>query len=161
MHDWASPLEALYRKGGMFGFDGRHTRAHIYRSILEGIAFTVKNHVDKMTQELKTPLKHLIISGGGANSDLMMQIFADIFGVSTSRNQVKSSASIGCVISAGMAVGAFNSHEEAVEKMVRKADEFIPNLKNTEFYDQLNDRVYKHVNQHFDPILKELSILVD
>jgi sugar (pentulose or hexulose) kinase len=151
----------VYRKGVMFGFDGRHTRAHIYRSILEGIAFTVKNHMDEMNRALNTPLNHLIISGGGANSDVFMQIFADIFGVTTSRNQVKGSASVGCVINAGMAVGAFDSYEDAVEKMVRKDDEFSPDLENTKFYNQLNDKVYRHVNQHFDPILKELSLLVD
>ncbi len=161
VHDWAPPATAVYRKGVMFGFDGRHTRAHIYRSILEGIAFTVKNHMDKMIRALNTPLNHLIISGGGANSNVFMQIFADIFGVSTHRNQMKGSASVGCVINAGMAVGAFDSYEEAVEKMVRKDDEFSPNRKNSKFYNQLNDKVYKHVNLHFDPILKALSLLVD
>ncbi len=60
-----------------------------------------------------------------------------------------------------MAVGAFPSYEEAVAKMVRIDDEFHPNLENTRFYKQLNDKVYRHVNQHFDPILKTLSALVD
>jgi sugar (pentulose or hexulose) kinase len=161
VHDWAPPPAATYRKGVMFGFDGRHTRAHIYRSILEGIAFTVKNHMDKMNQELGSPLKQLIISGGGANSDVFMQIFADIFGVPTRRNKVKGSAAIGCVINAGMAVGAFSSYEEAVAKMVHTDDEFYHSLENTRFYDRLNDQVYRHVNPHFDPILKALSALVD
>ncbi len=161
VHDWAPPVEAVYRKGVIFGFDGRHTRAHIYRSILEGIAFTVKNHMDKMSRALDEPVRRLVISGGGANSKLFMQIFADIFGIPTSRNQVKGSAAIGSVINAGMAVGAFDSYSEAIERMVRKDDEFIPNLENTAFYNRINDTVYKHVNQHFDPILKKLSLLVD
>ncbi|MDN6072929.1 MAG: sugar kinase, partial [Enterobacterales bacterium] len=86
IHDWAPPSEAEFRKGAMIGFDGRHTRGHMYRSVLEGIAFTMKNHMDKMAAELKTPFKSLIISGGGANSDVFMQIFADIFGIPTRRN---------------------------------------------------------------------------
>jgi len=161
VHDWAPPATAVYRKGVMFGFDGRHTRAHMYRSILEGIAFTVKNHMDKMNQALNTPLEHLIISGGGANSDVFMQIFADIFGVPTSRNQIKGSAAVGCIINAGMAVGAFDAYAKALEKLVRKEDEFSPNLENNGFYNQLNERVYRDVNPHFDPVLKELSKLVD
>lgn len=161
VHDWAPPPSAVYRKGVMFGFDGRHNRGHIYRSILEGIAFTVKNHMDKMNEELNTPLKHLIISGGGANSDVFMQIFADVFGVPTSRNQMKGSAAIGCIINAGMAVGAYESYEHAIDKLVKKEDEFQPIAENTKFYQQLNDKVYKYVNQHFDPLLKELSTLVD
>ena len=161
IHDWAPPPEAVFRKGVMFGFDGRHTRAHIFRSILEGIAFTVKNHMDKMNQELNTPLTHLIISGGGANSNVFMQIFADIFGVPTRRNKVKGSASIGCVINAGMAVNAFPSYEDAIARMVRTDDTFMPDPKNTNFYKTLNETVYKQVNPHFDPILKQLSLLVD
>ena len=121
----------------------------------------MKNHMDKMNQELNTPLEHLIISGGGANSDLFMQIFADIFGVTTSRNQMKGSAAIGCAINAGMAVGAFNSYEEAIKLMVRKDDEFKPYQENTNFYSQLNEKVYKRFNQHLDPLLEELSELVD
>ena len=114
-----------------------------------------------MSRALDEPVRRLVISGGGANSKLFMQIFADIFGVPTSRNQVKGSAAIGSVINAGMAVGAFDSYSEAIERMVRKDDEFIPNLENTAFYNRINDTVYKHVNQHFDPILKKLSLLVD
>ena len=161
IHDWAPPTTAVYRKGVMFGFDGRHTRGHIYRSILEGIAFTVKNHMDKMNQALNTPLERLVISGGGANSDIFMQIFADVFGVPASRNQMKGSAAVGCIINAGMAVGAFSSYDDAVSKMVLRADEFCPNPINTAVYRKLNDKVYRRVNPHFDPLLKALSALVD
>lgn len=161
VHDWAPPPEAVYRKGVMFGFDGRHTRAHIYRSMIEGIAFTMKNHIDKMAEELGSPLERLIISGGGANSNLFMQIFADIFGLPAIRNQIKSSASVGCAINAGMAVNAFNSYEEAIKKMVHIGDKFDPDIENKKFYDKLNNTVYKHVNIHFDPLLMKLSSLVD
>lgn len=161
VHDWAPPTTAVYRKGVMLGFDGRHTRAHIYRSILEGIAFTVKNHMDKMNRALDIPIHHLVVSGGGANSNVFMQIIADVFGVPASRNSIKGSAALGCVINAGMAVGAFGSYEEAVSKMVRKEDEFLPNPENYNIYSQLNDKVYRHANRHLDPLLKELSPLVD
>ena len=84
-----------------------------------------------------------------------------MFGVPASRNQMKGSAAVGCAINAGMAVGAFDSYAQAVEKMVRKADEFTPNPENTAFYQQLNEKVYKQTQSHFDPVLKTLSELVD
>ena len=161
VHDWAPPAEAPWRKGVMFGFDGRHTRAHIYRSILEGIALTMKNHVDKMMEELEIPIEKLIISGGGAKSDVLMQIFSDVFGVPAGRNRIEGSASVGCIINAGMAVHAFDSYEKAVETLVRGGDEFFPNFENNRFYTRLNNQVYKRVNLHFDPVLRELSPLVD
>lgn len=60
----------------VIGFDGRHTRTHLYRSVQEGIAFTMKNHMVKMRLVFKTQCKQLINSGGGTNSDLFMQITA-------------------------------------------------------------------------------------
>lgn len=161
IHDWAPPSEAEFRKGAMIGFDGRHTRGHMYRSVLEGIAFTMKNHMDKMAAELKTPFKSLIISGGGANSDVFMQIFADIFGIPTRRNVMKGSAAIGCAINAGMAVGAFDSYEQATQKMVRMGDTFMPNAENHSLYNALNQQVYRQVNQYLDPLFQHLSPLVD
>lgn len=161
IHDWAPPKEAVFRKGVMFGFDGRHTRAHMYRSILEGIALTMKNHMDPMARELDTPFKQLVISGGGANSDLFMQIFADVFGIPACRNQIKSSASVGCAINAGMAVGIFDSHEAAVKKMVHAGKTFEPDMRLHRFYDRLNQTVYQTVNPCFDPVLSRLSRLVD
>jgi sugar (pentulose or hexulose) kinase len=128
---------------------------------LEGIAFTMKNHMDKMTKEQCIPLEKLIISGGGSYSDVFMQIFSDIFGIPACRNQIKNSASVGCAINAGMAMGSFHSYEDAIKKMVHVDDEFKPNHKKNRFYTKLNDQVYKNVNQHFDPILKKLSTLVD
>jgi sugar (pentulose or hexulose) kinase len=161
VHDWAPPAEAFWRKGIMFGFDGRHTRAHIYRSILEGIAFTMKNHVDKMAEELKKPIAKLIISGGGANSRLLMQIFADVFGVPVSRNRIAGSAAVGCVINAGIAVKAFDSYDAAIQTLVQEGETLVPDMKHHRFYTRLNKRVYKRVNKYFDPILLELSSLVD
>ncbi|WP_447876029.1 FGGY-family carbohydrate kinase [Serratia fonticola] len=161
VHDWAPPSEAEFRKGAMIGFDGRHTRAHMYRSVLEGIAFTMKNHMDKMALELQIPFKHLIISGGGANSDLFMQIFADVFGIPTSRNVMKGSAAVGCAINAGMAVNVFSDYEQAAQKLVRMGDSFAPNMANHQFYNQLNQQVYQQVNKHLDPLLQALSPLVD
>ena len=40
--DWLAPTDRPYRKGVMLGFDARHTRGHVYRSILEAIALTMK-----------------------------------------------------------------------------------------------------------------------
>jgi sugar (pentulose or hexulose) kinase len=161
VHDWAPPPEAEFRKGAMIGFDGRHTRAHMYRSILEGIAFTMKNHMDKMAQELNMPFRSLIISGGGANSDLFMQIFADVFGIPARRNLMSGSAAVGCAINAGMAIGVFDSYQQATDTLVKVGESFTPDAHNHNLYQQLNQQVYQRVSTHLDPLLRALSPLVD
>lgn len=161
LHDWAAPPHAEFRKGAMIGFDSRHTRAHMYRSLLEGLAFTLKNHVDKMAEELGIPTKKLVVSGGGANSDLFMQILSDTFGVPASRNEMRGSAAVGCAINAAMAVDAFNSYEEAIEQMVNIEHVFNPSTEVHTFYNLLNAEVYSNIQFSLDPLLQKLSPLVD
>ena len=120
--DWLAPVDARYKKGMMIGFDGRHTRAHMYRSILEAVAMTMKHHVDDMARELGVTYEQVIITGGGSNSDLFMQIFADVFGIKAVRNVVNGAAGLGSAICAAVACGAYASFEEAVENMVKIKD---------------------------------------
>lgn len=151
--DWLAPADKQFKKGMMIGFDGRHTRAHMYRSILEGIALTMKCRLDEMCEELGITLDNLIISGGGSNSDLFMQIFSDVFGIPASRNIVNGSAAVGSAICAAVAVGAYKDFDEAVRHMVRIRDTFQPDLKNTELYGKMN-AVYQDITNHTDDILK-------
>jgi sugar (pentulose or hexulose) kinase len=157
VHDWAPPAHATFRKGIFFGFDGRHTRAHMYRSLLEGIGLTLKNHIELMCEELRVPLKKIIVSGGGAQSALLTQIVSDIFGVPVCRNEITASVGVGCAINAGIAVGAFRSYEEGIKKMVKPRDTFTPNAARTKLYRELNESVYRGANRCFDPVLERLA----
>ena len=152
--DWLAPTDKLYKKGMMIGFDGRHSRAHMYRSILEAIAMTMKSRADEMCDELGIELKEIIISGGGSNSDLFMQIFADVFGVPSKRNVVNGAAGLGSAICAAVAVGAYDSFDTAVEKMVKIKDEFLPKDENVALYSKLNV-IYKDITSHTDAILQK------
>jgi sugar (pentulose or hexulose) kinase len=153
--DWLAPTDKPYKKGLMIGFDGRHTRAHMYRSILEAIALTMKNHADAMCNELDISMENIIVSGGGSNSDLFMQIFTDVFGVPAVRNQVNGSASLGAAICAAVAVGAYPGFDEAIAAMVKIRDRFQPIPEHTSIYKQMNEKVYKHITGYSDEILKK------
>lgn len=153
--DWLAPTDKPYKKGIMIGFDARHSRAHIYRSILEAIALTMKNHTDAMCSELNVHLDTMIVSGGGSNSDLMLQIFADVFGVPAARNMVNGSASLGSVICVAVAVGAYESFEAAIQKMVRVRDTFQPDKENHMLYERMNKEVYQQITEHTDELVKK------
>ncbi|MEW5784308.1 MAG: FGGY family carbohydrate kinase [Bacillota bacterium] len=153
--DWLARPETPYKKGLMIGFDVRHTGGHMFRSILEGIALTMKNHADAMCAELGIKLKELIISGGGSNGDLFMQIFADVFGIPTTRNAVNGSASLGAAICAAVATGIHDGYVTAIEKMVKIRDRFLPDKANTALYRRMNDEVYKDITVYTDEILKK------
>ena len=152
--DWLPWVDAQYKKGIMIGFDGRHTRAHIYRSILEAVALTMKKYIFDMTDEVGVDIKKIIVTGGGSGSDLFMQIIADVMNIPTVRNEVTGAAGLGAAVCAAVAAGVYPSFEDAVANMVRFSDRFRPSPENTEIYDKMYP-IYWDITNHTDAILKK------
>ena len=152
--DWLAPTDRRYRKGVMLGFDARHTRGHIYRSILEAIAMTMKHNVDAMCGELGISLEEIVLSGGGASSPLFMKIFADVFGIPASRSVADGGASLGAAICAAAAVGVYPDLETAAERMTKQRESFAPDRENAAVYRRLNETVYQTIRDATDPVLE-------
>lgn len=152
--DWLSTPAVPYRKGLMLGFDQRHTKFHIYRSILEAIAFNIKNNIDEMLEEVDVELEELVVIGGGSKSDVIMQIIADLFGLPVHRRVGSSSACLGAAICVCQHLGIYHDFTEAAEKMVKTQQTFVPNANHHELYNTINDTVVKHVRKHTDEIFK-------
>lgn len=150
--DFLAPTDKPFRKGSMLGFDARHTRGHVYRSIMEAIALTMHHHVRSMTQELGIELTEIVVSGGGANSPLFMQVFADVFGITASRCLEAGGASLGAAMCAAAAVGLHPDIETAVAAMAPARQSFVPDTGNTAVYARMNDTVYQHLRTATDPV---------
>lgn len=132
--DWLAPQEADYRRGSILGFDSRHGRGHIYRSILEGIAMTMHHRSEQMRSALdgtsrprpaspsipgESSFQRLIVSGGGSESPVMMQIMADVFGMPAVRigsASMESSGGIGSAAAAGHQGGSSMAETSRTEK---------------------------------------------
>jgi sugar (pentulose or hexulose) kinase len=152
--DWLAPTEKPFRKGVMLGFDARHTRGHVYRSILEAIALTMAHHVDAMCDELGIGLDGIVVSGGGASSPLFMQIFADVFGLPASRSVEGGGASLGAAMCAAAAAGLHPDVETAATEMAGGRETFTPDPGATDVYRRLNDTVYQAIRAATDPVLE-------
>lgn len=150
--DWLAPTDKPFRKGSMLGFDARHTRGHLYRSILEAIALTMKHHVDAMCGELGIELTEILVSGGGSNSPLFMRIFADSFGIPACRTVDAGGASLGAAMCAAAAAGIHPSIEAAVAAMAPARESFAPDAHNGEVYRRMNAEVYHSIRSATDPI---------
>ncbi|MEU1412069.1 FGGY-family carbohydrate kinase [Streptomyces sp. NPDC005731] len=151
--DWLAPTDAPYRKGSILGFDGRQGRFHIYRSILEALALTVHGHATTMAAELGTDYRQTIVSGGGSHSDLMMQIFADVFGVPAHRAAVNNAAGLGAAICAAVGVGLHATFEDAVDAMVGPGSVFRPDADNHLLYRQMHE-VRRDILTQTDPLYR-------
>ena len=152
--DWLAPTDRPFRKGVMIGFDARHTRAHVYRSILEAIALTMKHNVDAMCGELGIRLEEIVISGGGASSPLFMRIFADVFGIPASRSEGSGGASLGAAICAAAAAGIYPDIESAAKRMTKGRESFAPDPANTAVYRRMNETVYQTIRNATDALLE-------
>jgi sugar (pentulose or hexulose) kinase len=154
--DWLAPATELYKKGVMIGFDRRHTRGHIYRAIMEAIAMRMKNNFDAMNGELGVKPEKLIVCGGGSNSELFMQIVADVFGVTAARNVINGAAAMGSVICAAVATGFYADFDQAVSRMVRQKDAFDCDKERHELYSRVNDGAYKNLTTMLEGTLKTI-----
>jgi len=153
--DWLAPATDLYRKGIILGLTDQTSRGHIYKAILEGIVLTIKNCYEAMINELGIAPDKVIISGGGSNSALMMQIYADALGVTTTRNEINGAVAMGSAICAAVATGLHKDFHEAVQNMVKQRDEFTPNMDNHKVYTKINDGIYKQLPTLMEGILKQ------
>ena len=151
--DWLAPADAPFRKGVMLGFDARHTRAHVYRSIVEAIALTMKHNVDAMSGELGITLDEVAISGGGASSPLFMHTFADVFGIPATRSTGSAGASLGAAICAAAAAGIYPDLETAAARMTGERESFAPDPASTAIYGRMNETVYQAIRAATDPLL--------
>lgn len=153
--NWLARPDQLHQRGIMIGFNGTHKGEHMFRSILEGIAFTMKNYAQPMCDERGIELSNIVVSGGGSNGNLFMQIFADVFGVPAHRNVVNGSASMGAAICTALALGVYKEREEAIKHMVKRRDTFMPIAENVKLYKEINENVYKNIITCADELLKK------
>lgn len=151
--NWLPRPSHIHERGIMIGFNSNHKGPHMFRSVLEGIALTMKNHARAMCDELETTLTNIVVSGGGSNGDLFMQIFADVFGVPAHRNVVNGSASMGAAICTALALGKYRDRQTAVDNMVCRQDTFMPIAENVSLYNRINTEVYQHIVPATDDLL--------
>jgi xylulokinase len=105
-------------KGMFFGLQLRHDDRHMIRSVMEGVAFSLKDSL-QIFEEIGIEGDRIIASGGGASSDVWLQIQADIFEKDVYVSCVKEQACLGACIMAGTGTGLFPSVQDACERYVK------------------------------------------
>ncbi|WP_136588019.1 FGGY-family carbohydrate kinase [Microbacterium hydrothermale] len=115
--DWLAPGDEPNRRGAFVGFSGAQGRGHLYRAVLEAIAFTMADHIDDMERERGAVASGVIVTGGGAQSSLLVQIVADVLGRPVRRALVDDAAGIGAAICAAVGAGLHPDWDAAVAAM--------------------------------------------
>lgn len=143
-------------RGAIIGFGDIHTRPHIYRAILEGLAYALREGEERTVRRSHIPITELRVAGGGSQSNAAMQLTADIFGLPTSRPHVYEASGLGAAIDAAVGLGLHRDIESAVASMTHLGETFHPDPQVHALYDQLYKRVYLRMYQQLRPLYEEL-----
>ena len=151
------PELASYAKGAVIGFGDIHTRAYLYRSIIEGLVFALKEGAQLTEKKNQVPITEIRATGGGSRSDSIMQITADIFGLPVHRPHTSETSVLGAAIDAAMGLKFFPDFNKAVNAMTRVQENFEPIKNNEEIYQDLYQRVYLKIYKKLLPLFKEIQ----
>jgi len=147
-------------KGAVIGFGDVHTRAHFYRAILEGLAYALREGKERTEQRSHVPIRELRVSGGGSQSDVAMQLTADIFNLPTARPHVYETSGLGAAMDAAVGLKLHRDFDAAVKEMTRLSRVFEPNAQNHQIYDGLYRQVYRRMYRRLKPLYEAIGEIV-
>ena len=138
-------------KAVFFGISPRHTRAHIIRSVMEGVSFGLRDSLE-IIKELGIPVSEIRASGGGAKSKLWKQIQADVNKEPIYTINVDEGPAFGAALLAMVGAEIYSSVPEACRHTIKATDKIEPVTKNTKIYDayyKLYKKLYNSLKNNF------------
>jgi len=144
-------------KGAVVGFGDVHTRPYLYRAIIEGLAYALREGADRTNHRSREKIESIRVAGGGSASTAAVQLTADIFGLPASRPHVVEASGLGAAMDLAVGLKLHPDFETAVREMTRVSETFEPNPENHKLYDELYKRVYLKMYKRLQPLYEELA----
>jgi len=143
-------------RGAIIGFSDEHTRAHVYRAILEGLAYALREGKERTEKRSGVPITDLRVAGGGSQSNAAMQLTADVFGMTASRPHLYEASGLGAAMGAAVGVKIHPDFKTAAVEMTHMGERFEPNSKTSQIYDELYHQVYLKMYNRLRPLYRSL-----
>ncbi len=138
-----------------FGIGAGHGLAHMHRSILEGVAFAVKRHINILDRISGAPLERVIASGGGAKTKLWLKIKASVYDIPILVPREAECGLVGCGIMAATATGHFSDLQAAADAYVAYDEEIRPDPAWADIYRPMQtffEKLYQHSQTLYDDL---------
>ena len=146
-------------KGGIIGFGDVHTRAHVYRAILEGLIYGLRAGREQIEKKTGRPIRLLRVAGGGSQSDQAMQITASVFNLAAERPEVYETSALGAAINAAVGLGVYPDYPSAVRAMTRVGARFEPQPEAVRLYEALYREVYARMYPQLKPLYQRIRAI--
>jgi len=144
-------------KGAIIGFGDVHQRAHLYRAILEGLTYALREAKERIERRAGTRITTVRVSGGGSQSDAAMQITANIFNLPSERPHLYETSGLGAAVLAAVSLQLHPDFATAIREMTRIGQVFTPQPEHARTYDQLYRRVYCHMYKRLQPLYRDIQ----
>lgn len=151
-----TPMYDPDARGVFFGLTLKHTRADLYRALLESVGFGIRHNMDGMLAEGIVP-RHILAIGGGVKNLAWMQTISDIANIEMSIPEQQVGSAYGDAFLAGIGVGIFSGVRE-VRKWVRYVKQITPNPESTARYTPLYG-IYRELYARTSSLMGKLSAL--
>lgn len=143
-------------KGAIIGFGDVHRREHIYRAILEGLAYALREGAERIQKRTHIPITELRVAGGGAQSDVAVQIAADVFGLPIMRPHVYETSGLGAAIDTAVGLNLHPDIDTAVAEMTHTGEQIDPIPAHHDIYEQLYQRIYTKIYPQLRTLYQDL-----
>lgn len=152
-----SPIWDSNARGTIVGLSLVHNKGHIYKAIMEGVAYSLRHNMEMVAGTGLNLDKEIILVGGGSKSKLLPQIFADVTGkpVRIIKNDVE--APLADALLAGLATGVFEN-PNILSEWLEFDTTVEPNLENTKLYDKIFE-IYKKIYLNLKENMIEINNL--
>lgn len=130
-----APIQDPEAKGVLFGLASHHTRAHLYKSALEGIGYGIAQYFDLLSEN-DLPVDKIMAVGGGTKNDVWLQIIADMLGKPVHVPEVSIGASYGDAMLCAKSCGCFDSWQDLGDT-IRIAKTVEPIEENHQYYKKM------------------------
>ena len=148
-----TPIFNPKARGVLFGLTLYHSKAHLFRSILESTAFGFRHHVDVLKEE-GFEIGRVFMSNGGARNELWRRIVADVIGHDAVYVRDHPGSSLGVAFIAGKSVGIFSEWDE-IERLIKDKEKVRHSKSNNEIY----ERYYKVYRRIYEDLKEDFEIL--
>jgi len=142
-------------RGALVGLCANHTRGHVVRAILEGVAFSLKDTI-ALFEDMHVPVRNIRLGGGGARSPLWRQVQADVYGREVEIVETEEGAAYGAALLAGVGGNVWSTVEEACERSVCVASSVRPDSQAAAVM-QRRYEAYRALYPALKPIFEKLS----
>ena len=143
-------------RGAIVGWGPQHTRAHLYRAILEGLAYGLREGGERIEGATRVPIRSLHLSGGGSQSPAVRRILADVFGRPAVLGHTHETSALGAAIVATAGLGIHPDVPSAARAMTRIVETRDPDPAVAPLYDRLYREVYRPLYPRLQPLYRRL-----